>query len=139
MSSPPVVRLAQIGHGFMTAGYISDLLHQYAVIPEPDLFFTVRDACADAVIAFSEQVGPHLFAKSPATRLTGRHDAFGYVMPRACKDDLRCGALMPGPPWKIPAHTGIVPSWLLPAPRHHCRPRTRGDRPPCFGQRRTYP
>lgn len=82
-SSPPVIRLAQIGRGFMTASYISDRLHWYALIPEPDFFFTVRNACADAVVALGEQAGPHLVIKYPPTRLHGLHDAFGYVMHRA--------------------------------------------------------
>ncbi|WP_040830234.1 hypothetical protein [Nocardia jiangxiensis] len=67
----------------MTAAHISDRLHWYALIPEPDFFFTVRNACADAVVALGEQAGPHLFTKYPATRLHGLHDAFGYLMHRA--------------------------------------------------------
>ncbi|WP_249644516.1 hypothetical protein [Nocardia sputi] len=78
-SSPPVIRLAHCYRGFVAAGYVSERLHWWAVVPSDDFYSTVHSACEQASGALETAVGPRLAGKYWPGRLLHSPDMFEHL------------------------------------------------------------
>ncbi|WP_280313544.1 hypothetical protein [Nocardia abscessus] len=78
-ASPPVIRLAHCYRGFVAAGYVSERLHWWAVVPTDDFYSTVHRACQEAAGVLESAVGPHLARKYWPGRLLHGPDMFEHL------------------------------------------------------------
>ncbi|MFE9324182.1 hypothetical protein ACIHDR_11595 [Nocardia sp. NPDC052278] len=78
-TSPTVIWLAHCHRGFVAAGYVSERLHWYAVVPSDDFYSTVHRACRAAAAEIESAVGPHLADKYSPRALLRDSDMFEHV------------------------------------------------------------
>ncbi|WP_280479566.1 hypothetical protein [Nocardia asiatica] len=78
-TSPPVIRLAHCYRSFVVAGYVSERLHWWAVVPSDDFYSTVHSACEQASGALEAAIGPHLASKYLPGRRLHTPDMFEHL------------------------------------------------------------